>query len=218
MKNLSGTSFDHRLESLEGRSLLSGAPADAGGGAAPSHEAAVVVADAGFLNAASDASDAKKDTTTDDSAMLDFGGAWGTQAAGQQVQQQVDLSGWAVDQDPGGSMPRITPADVSTVVRANFGHAAAFTGAAPVITFNSDPVVVDGPAADAPADAPIVNAPVTEVVAPPQPPLPAAPIAIAASASPAGIEWIEIPGTTSRTAHGASIAEQVVIASTFVAH
>lgn len=217
MKNLSGTLFDHRLESLEGRALLSGAMPGAADGGAIAHDGAVVVADAGFLNAASEATDTRRDGATDDGAMYDFGGAWGTQALSAREVQRVDLDGGAVDQDPGGSMRRITPADVSTVVRMDFGHAAEFTGAAPVLTWNMDPVVVDGPAVDEAADAPIVNAPVVEVVAPPQPAQPAAAIAVAASAGAPGIQWIEIPGTSSKAIHGAAV-EQVVIASTFVGH
>jgi hypothetical protein len=110
-------------------------------------------------------------------------------------------------------MPRITPTDVSTVVRADFGHAAEFTGAAPVITFNSTPVTVNGPALEDPADAPIVNAPVVEVGAPDQPGAPAV-----APASVAAIEWIEIPGVTTKTVRVPAIVDQVVIASTFVGH
>ena len=220
MKNLSGTLFDHRLESLEGRALLSGAMPGAADWGALAHAGAAVVADAGFLNAASESSATRHDGATDDGAMYDFGGAWGTQALSERVVQQVDLDGGAVDQDPGGSMRRITPADVSTVVRMDFGHAAEFTGAAPVLTWNMDPVVVDGPAVDDAADGPIVNAPAVEVVAPPQPAQPeqpAAAIAVAASAGAPGIQWIEIPGTSSKVIHGAAV-EQVVIASTFVGH
>ncbi len=222
MKNLSGTSFDHRLESLEGRSLLSAGASDAAAAPAPAHEVVAIVADAGFLNAASDASDPKGHAqTTGDAEMYDFGGAWGTQAAGQQVQAPIDLGGGAVDQDPGGSMPRTAPSDLSTVVQADFGHAAPYNGAVPVITYNTDPVMVDGPAIDAPVDAPVnapvVNAPMAEVAAPVQP---AAPIAVVppVSVSVTAMEWIEIPGMKSKTVPGSTIVDQVVIASTFVSH
>lgn len=207
MKNFNG-SYDHRLETLEGRSLLSAAP-DAG---LPviSHEQ-VVVADSAFLNVSSDPATPETATSVNDADMYDFGGAWGTQALGIH-EQAVDLDNGAIDQDPGGSMRRITPADLSTVVPVTYGRAAEYQGGGAIITSNLDPVAADSPEAEGLEPAPIVTVP-TE-----QPPVVvAAPEAL--SVAPVGggftITWLEIPGQTKK-ADANDAAQEVVIVSTFL--
>jgi hypothetical protein len=215
MKNLTGW-YDHRLESLEGRSMLSGSPIQAP--AAPAHEAAAVVADAGFLNAASDASAAQTKASTNDADMYDFGGAWGTQALGMQVRSMnVDLDNGAVDQEPGGPSRRVTPADLSTLVPATYARAADYNGAAPVITANMDPVAADSPVAEEPEAAPVVTAPVVTPPAPvAQPQAPQA-IALAAPTGDVQISWLDVSGGAKKKADGVGPVDQVVIASTFIA-
>lgn len=207
MKNFNG-SYDHRLETLEGRSLLSAAP-DVGLGAA-AHEQ-VVVADASFLNASSDPAAPETAASVNDADMYDFGGAWGTQALGTEVHVNVDLDGGAVDQDPGGSVRRITPADLMGVVTQTYGRAAEYQGGEVVITSNTDPVAADGPEADENEPAPIVTAPTEQT-----PVVIAAPEAISAAASGgSSIVWLEVPGAEKKTS-GVVVTENVVIVSTFL--
>lgn len=95
------------LETLEGRSLLAAGPAiPVPEGATLLNGAAAVVADDAFLNPAP--ADAPPGAGPDDSAMYDFGGAWGSRPTSPGG-RTVDLAD-AFD-DAGG--PRLTPRDVS---------------------------------------------------------------------------------------------------------
>lgn len=207
MKNFNG-SYDHRLETLEGRSLLSAAP-DAGLSVI-SHEQ-VVVADASFLNASSYPAIAETAASNSDADMYDFGGAWGTQALGMQVQANVDLDGGAIDQDPGGSVRRITPADLLGVVTQTYGRAAEYQGGEVVITSNTDPVAADSPEAEENSPAPIMTVPTEQT-----PDVSAAPEAISiASSGGSSIVWLEVPGAEKK-ADGVVVTDNVVIVSTFL--
>ena len=207
MKNFNG-SYDHRLEMLEGRSLLSACP-DAGLPVISQEQ--VVVADASFLNASSDPATPETAASSNDADMYDFGGAWGTQAMGIH-EQAVDLDNGAIDQDPGGSVRRVTPSDLSTVVPATYGRAAEYQGGGAIITSNLDPVAADSPEAEDLEPAPIVTVPNEQapvVVAAPE----AISVAPAAGGSP--IVWLEIPGAAKK-ADSTGVAQEVVIVSTFL--
>ncbi len=207
MKNFNG-SYDHSLETLEGRSLMSAAP-DAGLPAI-SHEQ-VVVADASFLNASSDPATPETAASTNDADMYDLGGAWGTQALGIH-EQAVDLDNGAIDQDPGGSMRRITPADLSTVVPATYGRAAEYQGGGAIITSNLGPVAADSPESEDLEPAPIVTVPTEQasvVIAAPEA------ISVAPVAGGSTIVWLEIPGQAKK-ADATGVAQEVVIVSTFL--
>jgi hypothetical protein len=204
------TQIDHRLETLESRSLLSAGVNDQMPDAA-GQPADVVVADEGFLNGASDSSaqpDNSAGVDLGDAAMYDFGSAAG---ADQTPATYVDLGGWAVDQDPGHPMMGRTPADVAGVVVQNFGHAADYAGQTPVITQNDAPVGADEPMATEAADA--SGAGLAAGESPTQSPLA---ITVADPSGEPGIVWLEVSDAGLKTAKLGAIAEQVVIASTFV--
>lgn len=206
MKNFNG-SQDHRLETLEGRSLLSGVLEAGPDGATHEH---VIVADTDFLNAPSDPATPETAGATYDADAYDFGGAWGTQAMGIQ-EHAVDLDNGAVDQEPGGPTRRITPADLSTLVPPTYGRAAEYDGGEAVITSSLDPVAADAPVVEAPEDVPAVTVPV-------QPPaVVSAPEAITVAATSGGstIVWLELPGAAKKT-DGSVVADSVVIVSTFI--
>ena len=208
MKNFNG-SFDHRLETLEARSLLSAAP-DAMLGA-PAHEQ-VVVADASFLNASSDPAAPETAAATNDADVYDFGGAWGTQALGSEVHANADLDGGAVDQEPGGSMRHLTPASLSSVAPKTYGRAAEYQGGEVVITSNMDPVAADSPEAEVNEPAPIVTVPAEQtpvVVAAPEA------ISVAASTGSSSIVWLDAHGTAKKT-DGVVVTDNVVIVSSFL--
>ncbi len=208
MKNFHGT-FDHRLETLESRSLLSAAP-DAMLGA-PTHEQ-VVVADATFLNASSDPAAPETAAATNDADVYDFGGGWGTQALGNEVHANVDLDGGAVDQEPGGSMRYPMLTDVSNAAPKTYGRAADYQGGEVVITSNMDPVAADSPEAEVNEPAPIATVPAEQtpvVVTAPEA------ISVAVSTGSSSIVWLDAHGVAKKV-DGASATENVVIASSFL--
>jgi hypothetical protein len=203
--------FDHRLESLEGRMVLSAEAGAAPAPAAPStSDHQVLVADEAFLSAGSDQS-APAANSTNDADMYDLGGAWGSKAAAAQT-TSTNFDDGAVDQM--GDRPRaINPADLTTNVLPTYGNPAEY---API------PAGWElAPEADAPATpsaitstpAPIVNAPETPALAADQ-----TPVVIAttnAAAADTSFVWIESSDSWLLTTK-AKAAELVVIQNTFV--
>jgi hypothetical protein len=219
MQISSGTWFDHRLEALEPRSLLSAASNAAPASPVVGH-AQVVIADADFLNAGSDAADTSPAGSENDADMYDFdssGRSPATQAMSAVVTQSVGIDDGSVAQDGDRPMWSRTPSDVSTLATPTWGRPAEYNGAEPVITANDAPVMIDVPEIDTPADAPVAGgataAPVVEAVHAPAPMHQPEAITVASPSGESSFVWLESGVTKAKST---TAAEQVVIVSSYV--
>ena len=208
-------SLDHRLETLEARTVLS---AEAAAPAAPSFSnTQVLVADEAFLSAASDpAGDASAPSADNDADMYDFGGARGARApAASHAASAVNLDDGAVDQMGNRPFPRTSPpADAAAGIPIQWAAPADYSPMPAEVGPQADSP--ETPAIENDAPAPVANAPETPAtVAADQTPV----IIATANAAPADTAFVWIESTDSwLLTTKAKAAEQVVIQSTFVAH
>lgn len=186
--------FDHRLEALDARMVLS-----AEGMPLPAADARVVVADEAFLNGASDATDEGGEDATGDIAQA---------AASTAV---VNDGGW-YGEDPGHPGMGFRPVEVAPT----YGRAGEYAGEAPLLT--EEDFLIDVPELTAPteeqvvsADAPLPEAPAAPVVAEP-----VVSGSIVPQAEAPGIYWIEAPVAGVEDGVAAVATAHVVIVSTFV--